>query len=264
MVGLFAVTSIKASPIQIAQLFDEARRSKQPLDSLRAIYSAGSVMPGSLRRTIRAESTARLFNLYGSTEVGRAAERELTDDDTSFAGFVVSGTDLEIVDRHDRAVDTGMTGMVRYRRAHMAVEYLDDHVSTAHAFRNGWFYTGDEGILDADGRLSLTGRTSEVINVGGVKVQPRDAEELALNEAGVADAAGFSFSGLSGVTQFALAVVARPDHAFDGRELARLMSSHLGVLAPTLIFELPSLPRNPAGKVDRDELDRIYSDATSH
>jgi len=261
LVRLFGVTAIKASPIQIAQLFDVARTSDQPVESLANIYSAGSVVPVALRRTVRDESTARLFNLFGSTEVGRAAERELMDDDTSFAGVVVSGTELEIVDSNDHPVAVGETGLVRYRRAHMAAGYLDDPHATELSFRDGWFYTGDEGALDADGGLTISGRASDVINVGGIKVQPTIAEDHALTHAGVSDAAGFSFAGKAGVEQFALAVVVNPEEPANLSELASALTTHLGALAPSVVFALPSIPRNNSGKVDRAELSRVYSAA---
>jgi long-chain acyl-CoA synthetase len=261
LVRLFGVTAIKASPIQIAQLLDVARRSDQPVESLVNIYSAGSVVPVALRKTVRDESTARLFNLFGSTEVGRAAERELDDDDLSFAGFVVEGTDLEIVDEHNHPQPFGQQGTVRYRRAHMATSYLDDDEATRHSFRDGWFYTGDEGKLESDGRLFLTGRISDVINLGGIKVQPRVAEDLALTFTGIVDAAGFGFTGTGGVEQFALAVVVQPGESMNASELALALSSQLGPLAPSSIFAVPSIPRNNAGKVDRAELSRVYAAA---
>jgi long-chain acyl-CoA synthetase len=263
LVRLFGVTAIKASPIQIAELLAVARSSDEPLDSLVNIFAAGSVVPVALRHAVRAETTARLVNLYGSTEVGRAAERELDDDDLACAGFVVEGTDLEIVDEHDHPQPFGQQGAVRYRRAHMATAYLDDDEATRESFRDGWFYTGDEGKLESDGRLFLTGRISEVINVGGIKVQPRVAEDLALTFTGIVDAAGFGFTGTGGVEQFALGVVVQPGESMNAPELAVVLSSQLGPLAPSAIFTVPSIPRNTAGKVDRAELARTYAAATS-
>ena len=263
LIRRFGVTAIKASPIQITQLFDVARATDEPVDSLVTIYAAGSVVPRALRDAVRSKSSARLVNLYGSTEVGRAAERELSDDDTSFAGVIVDGTDLEIVDENDQLQPAGRRGAVRYRRAHMAVAYVDDDQSSQNSFRNGWFYTGDEGSIDTENRLFLSGRISEVLNLGGIKIQPRVVEDLALTVAGISDAAGFGFTGTGGVQQLALAVVQQPGESIDFSELSGVLARDLGPSAPSVIFALPTIPRNAAGKVDRSELARIYAEASS-
>lgn len=253
------VGAIKASPVQISLLLDEAMRDGVSLSSLEVINSAGSVVPLGLRGKVKAQTHASLVNLFGSSEVGRAAEREIDDDDLAFAGVVVSGTELEIVDEADSLAPLGTEGLVRYRRAGQAHEYYRDADATAQAFHDGWFYTGDIGRLEEGKRLYLVGRASDLINAGGVKVNPAHAERSALGIVGVEDAAGFAHSSDAGVTEFAMALVVT-DQADINQVIAEL-KRQLGSLAPTIVFTMPALPRNAAGKISRADVAEIYRKA---
>lgn len=255
------VSVIKASPTQIALLLAECKQQGLILPSLARVYSAGGVVPVSLRKSVREHTSARLFNLYGSTEVGRAAERELTDDDLTYAGDVVAGTELEVVDEEDRRIPVGEMGRVRYRREHMSTGYRNDPQATAEAFRDGWFYTGDLGSLDHEGRLTLLGRSSHVINVGGVKVSPAEIEGYVNELAEVTESACFVYESDSGVAEFVVAIIAA--ETLDVLECSRDLRDRFGPLAPTGIFRLPELPRTGAGKVRLSELSRLYGEAVS-
>jgi len=253
------VSAIKASPVQIQLLLDAALRAGVTLSSLEVINSAGSVVPVSLRNAVRGQTKARLVNLFGSSEVGRAAEHILDDDDVSFAGVVVAGTDLEIVDEQDAPLALGQPGRVRYRRAHQALEYFNNPEATAAVFKDGWFYTGDIGRLEEGGRLYLVGRTSDVINAGGVKVNPAEADQVALAVAGVTDAAGFAHVSDEGVTEFGMALVL--DDGADVNAVIAELRRQLGSLAPTVLFTVPAIARNAAGKIVRSEVAAAYKQA---
>jgi long-chain acyl-CoA synthetase len=255
------VTSIKASPVQISLLLDEAQRAGTPLTTLRRIHSAGSVVPVRLRERVRAETRATLVNLLGSTEAGRAAERTLDDDDLAYAGDVVAGTELEAVGDDDRALPPGEVGRLRYRRAFQATEYLDDPQATRRAFRDGWFYPGDLGSVSPEGRVTLAGRSADLINAGGVKVNPAAVEGVAVGIDGVRDAVGFGYADGSGVTLLGLAV--ELDDGADLPAVAARLRDTLGAVAPTALFRVPELPRNPAGKVLRDRVAELYRDAVA-
>ena len=251
------VAAIKASPVQISQLFEAARSEGVTLASLQTVYSAGSVVPLALRRLISTESSAQLINLYGSTEAGRAAERVVADENLTYAGDVVSGTELQIVDNAGDPVTHGTVGDVRYRRALQGEGYLGDPHATNSAFREGWFYTGDVGSLSAEGKLTLAGRSSSVINVGGVKVNPAEVEGYALTHPHIRAAAGFSHEELDGIGRFVLAIEA--DDAANLGELVTSLAARFGPLAPQAIFRMPTLPRNDMGKFQLAQIAEIYA-----
>ncbi|HLP23987.1 MAG TPA: long-chain fatty acid--CoA ligase, partial [Microbacteriaceae bacterium] len=166
LLSRYRVSALKLSPIQLSELLAEAERTGTPLDGLTALYCAGSVVPVALRQRVRSLGGIRLYCLYGSTEAGRCAERELLDDDTANVGQIAEGTELRIVDEAGNDVPAGQSGHVRYRRAHQAVEYFEDPFATEAAFVDGWFLTGDIGHISPRGELILDGRSNEVMNVG--------------------------------------------------------------------------------------------------
>ena len=103
----------------------------------------------------------------GSVDGGRGA-----------TGYVAPWAELEIVDHNDRPVPAGSEGIVRIRATCQGAPYPPERAAENTSFRDGWFYPGDLGRYETDGLLVLTGRTSEVINVGGLKLAPEVIEEI--------------------------------------------------------------------------------------
>lgn len=250
------VGAIKVSPVQLSRLIDASinRPGQEPtvaLASLRRIYVAGSIVPRVLRERVEAHTTAELVTLFGSTEAGRCTQRTLhsADPELSNVGRAVPDTELQIVDDFDGALASEEVGFVRYRRPHQATGYVKNESATRASFLNGWFYTGDRGSLNSRGELTLVGRTSDLVNAGGVKLNLADIDHFALTQSGVVDAASFLYDDSSGVPRIGLAVVA--DRNLDLTDLVRLLQNHLGSRAPATLFKLPEIPKNDAGKVDR-------------
>jgi acyl-CoA synthetase (AMP-forming)/AMP-acid ligase II len=116
--------------------------------------------------------------------------------------------------------------------------------------RDGWFYTGDRGRLTKEGLLILEGRTSEVINSGGVKRAPELIEEIALRHPDVAEAAAFGALGPDGIEEVNLAIVARAP--ISQQQLIAWCAGR--GLEVSRVFYVDALPKTPMGKIRRDEL----------
>jgi long-chain acyl-CoA synthetase len=206
-------------------------------------------------RAARAATGAEIHNLYGSTETGTVTRRPYDSDDPYDAGEITPGTDVEIVDGDDRPLPAGEVGLIRYRRHLQATEYHDDPVSSELAFRDGWFYPGDLGSLDGQ-RLRLAGRASEIVNAGGVKIDPSRVDAIAIEQPGVLDAAGFATLDEMGMTQFALAVVT--GEGFDPAMLTSTLTEVFGWARPSILVKVDAIPRNAMGKpLRRDLADRL-------
>lgn len=253
----FGITAIKASPVQLAELCAEAVHNGGHLNPLQRVYSAGSLVPVALRHKLRSLSAARLFTLYGSTEVGRCAERELDDDELSNVGHIALGTEARIVDSAGMEVPVGATGEVHYRRAHQATHYVGDALASENAFRDGWFVTGDLGHLTSDGQLALEGRGNDIVNAGGIKVNLHEIEVSALTLGKLADSAAVVIDDIDGVSRVVLVVVRGPSS--DLEKLGRELKQKLGALAPLTILSMPGIPKNRAGKTDRGALAEVVS-----
>jgi acyl-CoA synthetase (AMP-forming)/AMP-acid ligase II len=166
-------------------------------------------------------------------------------------GIVHPGVEVAVVDEAGQALVPGTLGRIRVR-GHLVVSGYDGEADDTGAFRDGWFYPGDLGSLGADGMLRLAGREGDVFNLGGVKVAARTVEATLLEMPGVTDAAAFTVADALGVATLWAAVVG-PDRL--AREaLERFCRERLRESFPKAVIQLPSLPRNAAGKLRRDVL----------
>ncbi|MCU1441578.1 MAG: hypothetical protein JWP85_2575 [Rhodoglobus sp.] len=255
-----AVTSLKGSPAQIAGFVDELEAQQRTLPSIETVWFGGTMMPpGVAERVRRATEGCDIYCMYGSTEATIATSRLYESDDPSNAGQILLGSQVEIVDDDDRVLPDGTAGRIRHRSPGMVHEYLGDPDATRRAFRDGWFYSGDLGFIRPDGGLSLTGRESEVLNAGGVKVDPVKLDHFAIANANVTDACSFEYETSSGLRQIGIALVT--DEQIDVQALVAHLTAEFGVAAPKLVARVDSIPRNAMGKPMRRVLAEKYKES---
>jgi acyl-coenzyme A synthetase/AMP-(fatty) acid ligase len=164
--------------------------AEPPPEQLRALHVAGSRLPRALLMEARARLCSNLSFGYGSTEMGAmaggtAASLERYE---GSAGYLRPWVEMQVVDAEGRQVPAGSDGIIRVRSPEMA-SYAGAANDPVEHFRDGWFYPGDVGRLHPDGLVVITGRTSEVINRGGVIVAPELIEEVLRRDPAVRDVA---------------------------------------------------------------------------
>src|SRR5205814_3111367 len=120
--------------------------------------------------------------------------------------------------------------------------YADNAAANAEAFREGWFRTGDQGVLDRDGYLSLVGRLKEMINRGGEKIAPREIDEVLLQHPAVAEAVAFGVPHPAWGEEVAAAVVLKSEAS--EKELAAFARERLAdYKVPRKLFIVDAIPR---------------------
>ncbi len=252
-----AVQSVMGSPAQVAALVEELEAQQRTLPTIQAVMTTGTVMPpGIADRMRKAAEGCMIFALYGSTEAGGATTRQYESDDPYDAGQILPGTTVEIVDDDDEPVAEGVVGRIRYRSFAMADRYLGNPDASARAFKGGWFYPGDLGSIRPDGGLSLAGRDSEVLNAGGVKVDPNRLDHFALQNPKVKDASSFEYEASSGVPAVGIALVADDD--LDVDDLIAHLKAEFSTAAPTLVARVDAIPKTRTGKPIRHKLAETY------
>src|SRR5690606_14111758 len=128
--------------------------------------------------------------------------------------------------------------------------YENNPEANAAAFSDGWFRTGDQGFLDADGYLCLTGRLKELINRGGEKISPLEIDDVLLRHPAVAEALAFAVPHRTLGEEVHAAVVLKAEA--DERELREHCAASLADFkVPRQIHILPALPRGATGKLQR-------------
>jgi len=262
----YGVTISHFVPTMVDALVNHPDATKTNLSRLRIIYYAASTIPaGLLRQAMATFSQCDFLQGYGSTEGGMITS--LTAEDHRYAIQKSNGgTRLLTCGRplhcQLRIVDTDQSGIgeiVIHSNRTMA-GYWHNPEATRAAMHNGWFRTGDLGMLDANGYLTIADRKHDLIVSGGENVYPREVEDALTAHPTVIEAAVFGLPDPHWVEKVAAAVVLRPGVTATPEELRRHARQRLaGYKCPKTIFLCDSLPKNAAGKVLKKDLRHLYA-----
>ncbi|MEW9550776.1 acyl-CoA synthetase [Nonomuraea sp. NPDC050783] len=232
---------------------------RRDLSSLRKGYYGASIMPVEVLKEIAARlPEVRLFNFYGQTEMAPVAtilgpDEQLTR--LGSAGRPALNVETRIVDDQDRPVPPGVVGEIVHRSPHAMLGYWNDPDKTAEAFRGGWFHSGDLGVMDADGYLSVVDRKKDMIKTGGENVASREVEEAIYQHPAVAEAAVFGVPDERWIEAVTAAVVLREGAALTEEELIGFLRARLAPFkTPKRVTFVAALPKNASGKVLKREL----------
>ncbi len=196
---------------------------------------------------------------YGATEVGPVCSR--------LASFAIPGSDsvgppytgvqVQIIGDDQSSVQAEAIGTVRIRAPGMVNGYLGDEEASSQSFRDGWFYPGDIGYLDAAGELHLSGRVQDHLNIGGTTVDAMAVDQVMCKTEKVVDALCFVEHGESGIGHLAAMVVLEADadrKAVIKAIIKELMRDGLSQsLLPKNIYQADAVPRNDNGKPMRHQ-----------
>ena len=155
-----------------------------------------------------------------------------------------------ILDEAGNLLPSGATGEVSIKGANVFSGYEGNAQANAESFSNGWFRTGDQGMLDPEGYLTLVGRIKELINRGGEKISPREVDEVLLQHPAVAEACCFGIPDRVYGEGVAAAVVLKGT-ATEKDLVAHCRASLSDFKCPTTIYIMDAIPRTATGKIQR-------------
>jgi acyl-coenzyme A synthetase/AMP-(fatty) acid ligase len=250
LIGTFAIEVVVASTQQLLSLADvQARNVGYDISSLKALRIGGALLSPEAARQIKNHLCRNIIMSYDSAEAGIAAiaPYDMIADIPGAVGFVSPDAEVEIVDGGGAVLPVGSAGNIRVRTPQLTSNFVDN--GSAEASR-GWFYPGDIGRLTNEGVLCLVGRDSDVINRGGRKVSATQIEQVLEALPQVKEAAVCGIDGGSGLEEIWIAVVLRSP--IDPEEIKRHLKNNrdLGFDVDE-VFEVPALPRNDIGKVQK-------------
>jgi acyl-CoA synthetase (AMP-forming)/AMP-acid ligase II len=162
---------------------------------------------------------------------------------------VPTGAEIRVIDREWRERESGEVGEVVIRGPGVTPGYLGNPEANAEAFRDGWFRTGDQGVVN-DGYLRLVGRIKELIIRGGENISPGEVEEALLAHPAVADAAVFGLPDEK-YGEVVAAAVSLAGEADVQTLIAHCRERLTAVKVPSVIHVLDEIPRTPTGKLQR-------------
>ena len=225
------------------------------LGGLKRLLSTGAVLHPDERRQVMSRLHPEFINYYGSTKGGGITVLlpEHQGPAAASVGEPVFATEVAVVDGDAHAVAAGEPGLVRYRGPAVAESFHLDPKASEEAFRDGWFYPGDIGKLDSDGRLYLVGRAKDVIIRAGVNIYPGEIEQVLIAHPSVRDAAVVAWPSPMMGEEIAAYVVADSGVDVDGLE-AHCRTQLASYKIPRKIFTVAELPKSPLGKVLKADL----------
>jgi fatty-acyl-CoA synthase len=229
------------------------------LSSLRKGYYGASIMPVEvLREILRRLPDVALFNLYGQTEMAPLATFLAPEDQerkAGSAGRAALNVETLIVDDDDVPVPVGVVGEIIHRSPQAMLGYWNDPAKTAETFRNGWLHSGDLGVFDDEGYLTVVDRKKDMIKTGGENVASREVEEVIYQHPAVSEVAVFGASDPTWIEAVHAAVVVRDGHELDAAEVVAWCRERLaGYKVPKQVTLVATLPKNASGKVLKREL----------
>jgi len=234
------------------------------LSSLAKGYYGASVMPVEVLKEMgRRLPNVRLFNFYGQTEMSPVATVLQPEDQVRKAGSAgrpCVNVETIIVDIDDRPVPPGTEGEIVHRSPHAMLGYWNDPEKTAEAFRNGWFHSGDLGVIDDEGYLYVVDRKKDMIKTGGENVASREVEEALYAHPGVAEVAVFAVPDPRWIEAVTAAVIPRSGQTLNEDELIAFCKQRLASFkSPKYIVIVDTLPKNASGKILKRELRNSYA-----
>jgi acyl-CoA synthetase (AMP-forming)/AMP-acid ligase II len=165
---------------------------------------------------------------------------------------VAAGPEVATMDDAGTLLKPGETGEVVIRGENVTLGYENNPTANASAFTNGWFRTGDQGVIDAAGYLTLTGRLKEIINRGGEKISPREVDDILMTHPAVSQAVAFAVPHDKLGEDVAAAIVLRDGASATDRELRAFAAEHLADFkVPRQIVILDEIPKGATGKLQR-------------
>jgi long-chain acyl-CoA synthetase len=252
------ITVLPVVPPILMALLARSDLHRYDLSSVRYVVSGAAPLPPSVVRAFRHTAGVRVLQAYGLTEVGPSYLTPIDTEDLNVlesVGLPFSDTEQKVVDSETgvQELARGEVGELCLRGPQIMAGYWNAPEATASTLRDGWFYTGDIGFIDAHGYVYLQDRKKELIKYKGFSIAPAELEALLLEHPAVAD----------------VAVIGKPDEeagevpkAFVVRKADcpdvtadELLQFATGRLAryKTLqeIAFIETIPRSPSGKILR-------------
>lgn len=245
-----------AVPTMHQAILSRAARNKDTVAkmALRFVRSSSSSLPPPVMHELEDVFGAPVIESYGMTEASHQMTSNQLPPGTRKSGSVgvAAGPEVAIMDNAGALLPQGDVGEVVIRGDNVTQGYENNPEANASGFTDGWFRTGDQGILDAEGFLTITGRLKEIINRGGEKIAPLEVDNVLMNHEAVVQAVTFAMPHDKLGEDVAAAVVLSDGAQADEKTLRAFVAEHLADFkVPRRIVVLEEIPKGATGKMQR-------------
>ena len=221
---------------------------------LRFIRSSSSSMPPQVIAELERVFKTPLIESYGMTEAAHQMASSPLPPGKRIPGSVgiAAGPEVAIMNTSGDLLAAGEVGEIVIRGDNVTLGYENNDKANAEGFTNGWFRTGDQGTMTADGYVTLTGRLKEIINRGGEKISPREVDEVLMDHPAVAQVVTFGMPHDKLGEEVAAAVVLREGKTATDQEIRAFVATKLADFkVPRKILIMDEIPKGATGKLQR-------------
>jgi acyl-CoA synthetase (AMP-forming)/AMP-acid ligase II len=211
-------------------------------------------MPPQVIAGLEQAFNAPLIEAYGMTEAAHQMASNPLPPGKRIPGTVglAAGPEVAIMDEAGQLLPAGATGEIVIRGRNVTAGYENNPKANGEAFTLGWFRTGDQGVMSAEGYVSITGRLKEIINRGGEKISPREVDEILMDHPAVQQVVTFGIPHDKLGEEVGAAVVLREGVAATEKELREFVATRAADFkVPRKILLMEEIPKGATGKLQR-------------
>jgi long-chain acyl-CoA synthetase len=234
---------------------------KEKLGSVRYCFSAAASMAADVVRQWKERTGLSIYEGYGMTEAAPVVTynhhyRHVIGS----VGTTVPGVEIQIRDENGNQLPQGTSGEVCIRGRNIMKGYFNDPETTRKSFwEHGWFRSGDIGVVDEDGYLSIVDRIKDMIITGGENVYSLEVEEVLYTIPEVQECAVIGLPDKEWGERVTACITLKPDKSLNEEQLKKELKSRLSVFkVPKQFIILEDFPRSPAGKILKREIRDNY------
>ncbi len=245
-----------AVPTMHQAILARADRNRDTIarNPLRFLRSSSASLPPQVMTALEQTFGAPVVEAYGMTEAAHQMAANPLPPRARKPGSVgvAAGPEVAIMDEAGNLLPPEVPGEVVIRGSNVTPGYQNNPSANATAFTRGWFRTGDQGVLDPEGYLRLTGRLKEIINRGGEKISPREVDEVLLDHPAVAQAVTFAIPHEKLGEEVGCALILKEGLTASESEIRDYASKRLADFkVPRRVLFLEEIPKGPTGKLQR-------------
>ena len=245
-----------AVPTMHQAILARAERSRDVIErkQLRFIRSSSASLPSQVMVALEQAFGAPVIEAYAMTEAAHQMTSNPLPPRERKPGTVgvAAGPEVSVMDASGELLAGGQVGEIVIRGANVTAGYESNPKANAEAFTNGWFRTGDQGVMDEEGYLRITGRLKEIINRGGEKISPREVDDVLMDHPAVQQVVTFGKPHDKLGEDVAAAVVLAEGQQASEREIRDFAAQRLADFkVPRQIVFLDEIPKGPTGKMQR-------------
>ena len=249
-------TWYSAVPTMHQAILSRAERNQEIVAAsrLRFIRSSSSSLPPQIMKQLEDTFRCPVIEAYGMTEATHQMASNPLPPLPRKPGTVgiAAGPDMAIMDQEGNLLPRGATGEIVIKGPNVTSGYANNPKANAEAFTRGWFRTGDQGVMDVEGYISITGRLKEIINRGGEKIAPREVDEALMDHPAVSQVVTFGMPHPKLGEEVAALVVLKEGQNATEPELRDFVGGKLADFkVPRKILFMAEIPKGSTCKLQR-------------